>query len=156
MFQKGDIVKRTDIKGRKLFVVIRVGPDFVYVGPYPNPYAARTPTAMIPFMLKKVVDPEEKTNREGLTWAQWRDAARVAAPVGLSPGLIKGWRKEWMKGTDPTEMGGDEGGSNRRVDLESLEVEREIIALKRQMGFDPTDEEIERMRSLKDKASKLR
>jgi hypothetical protein len=46
------------------------------------------------------------TNREGLTWEEWRNAARFAAPrTGLSPGLIKAWRSEWRKGTDPSEMG---------------------------------------------------
>ena len=139
MFQKGDIVKRTDIKGKKLFVVIRVTQDLVFVGPYPNPYAARTPTAMIPFMLKKVVDPEDKTNREGLTWTQWRDAARVAAPMtSISPGLIKEWRKEWMKGVDPTEMGKEEDESlpvSSRSQIDRLEADRLVaLAHKRARG----------------------
>lgn len=49
--------------------------------------------------------PGDQTNREGLTWEEWRNAARVADPTGLHPEKIKAWRKEWKRGVDPTEMG---------------------------------------------------
>jgi len=60
------------------------------------------------------------TNREGLTWEEWRNAARVSARqhTDLSPGLIKAWRSEWRKGTDPTDMG--TGHATRKAAPSSL------------------------------------
>jgi hypothetical protein len=46
------------------------------------------------------------TNREGLTWEEWRDAAKFADRTpGMHPMKVKEWRKAWQRGEDPTEAG---------------------------------------------------
>jgi hypothetical protein len=46
-----------------------------------------------------------ETNREGLTWEEWRDAAKYADRSGMHPEKVKAWRQAWKRGVDPTEMG---------------------------------------------------
>ncbi len=50
---------------------------------------------------------ETDTNREGMTWQEWRQAA---AAWGAIPGL--GWIVAWVNGVDPTEFAKESGGAN--------------------------------------------
>ena len=51
MFKPGDIVRRTDIKGRKKFIVSHTTQDFVYCRQIGGSGGL---VAILPFMLKKI------------------------------------------------------------------------------------------------------
>ena len=94
----------------------------------------KSPTQLQREIDEALANPSSKTkvptNREGLTWEEWRNAARFAAPhTCLTPGLIKGWRSEWRKGTDPSEMGRSHSTKKPNIPKTGLPVRDDVTEL---------------------------